>query len=292
MDLYSTVARVAERGGVVLALGGVDTGKSSFCRMAAEVAVRLGRPVAYVDADVGHPTVGPPATVGLRFITSEEDLEPSALSRADAMSFVGAMTPTDHELAVVIGCMRLVEKARAAGVHLIVVDTSGVIEGTQGLVLKVAKVEAIRPDFVIGFQRGGELDPVIGAIRRVAPPEVEALPVPDSIMPGTVDGRAAHRRERLRSAFEPPVYNWSVKPSVLIPAVPPEFDLVALDRILVGMEDGKGICIGLGILEHRDDGLHMISSLDQGAKALRLGSVRVGPDFGTTSVDLRDVFFD
>lgn len=292
MDLYTTVARVAERGGIVMTIGGVDTGKSSFCRMAAEVAVRLGHTVAYVDADVGHPTVGPPATIGLKLITGPEDITPDALARADALSFVGAMRALDHELPIVIGVMRMVSRARMEGAHLIVVDTSAFIEGTRGLVLKAAMVEAISPDFVVGFQRGTELDPVIGAIRRVAPPEVEALPVPDDIMPSTVDERADHRKSRLRAAFTPPVYNWSVKPSVLIPAVPPELDLASFDRLLVGMEDGKGACIGLGILDHRDDGLHMISSLDQGARALRLGWVRVQPDFGTTTVDLEDIFFD
>jgi polynucleotide 5'-kinase involved in rRNA processing len=88
------------------------------------------------------------------------------------------------------------------------------------------------------------------------------------------------------------VYNWTVKPSVFVPAVPPEFALGQLDRLLVGMEDGKGTCVGLGILEHRDDGLHMISALDQGAKALRLGSVRIGQDFGTSPLNLREIFFD
>jgi polynucleotide 5'-kinase involved in rRNA processing len=63
-----------------------------------------------------------------------------------------------------------------------------------------------------------------------------------------------------------------------------------LDRILVGLEDGKGNCIGLGILEHREDGLRMMSTQGEGAKALRLGSVRVTEDFGTTGVDLRDIF--
>jgi hypothetical protein len=46
----------------------------------------------------------------------------------------------------------------------------------------------------------------------------------------------------------------------------------------------------LGILEYREDGLRMISTLGEGAKALRLGSVRVTPEFSTTNVDLRDIF--
>jgi len=94
----------------------------------------------------------------------------------------------------------------------------------------------------------------------------------------------------LRAVFEPPVHRWKVKPSVLVPAVPPEIDVATLDGLLVGMEDGKGNCVGLGILEYKEDGLRMISALAEGAKALRLGSTRVTPDFLTHNVDLRDIF--
>src|SRR5258706_4741185 len=140
MDLYDrVVARTVERGGTTLALGGLDSGKTSFCRMCAAVAVRLGRTVAYVDSDVGQSTVGPPTTIGLKYISSAEDLEPERLARADAIYFVGATSPKGHMLPIVIGAMKLVEHARAAGAEQIVVDSTGFIHGTQGQVLKIHK---------------------------------------------------------------------------------------------------------------------------------------------------------
>ncbi len=291
MDLYdSVVARTVERGGTTLALGGLDSGKTSFCRMCAAVAVRLGRTVAYVDSDVGQSTVGPPTTIGLKFISTTEDLEPERLARADAIYFVGSTSPKGHMLPMVIGAMKLVEQARAAGADLVVVDTTGFIHGTQGQVLKIHKVEALRPEAVVGFQRGGELEPILGSIRRLLPPEVDALSVDPAVDPTSVEERASHRQEGLRRFFEPPLNHWKVKTSVLVPSIPPELDPASLDRLLVGLEDGKGNCIGLGILELREDGLHMMSTEGEGAKALRLGSVRVTEDYGTTGVDLRDIF--
>jgi polynucleotide 5'-hydroxyl-kinase GRC3/NOL9 len=291
MDLYdSFVARTVERGGIAVALGGLDSGKTSFCKMCAAVAVRLGRTVAYVDSDVGQSTVGPPTTIGLKFISSAEDLEPERLARADAIYFVGSTSPKGHMLPMVIGAMKLVEQARAAGAELIMVDTTGFIHGTQGQVLKLHKVEALRPDAVVGFQRGGELEPILGNIRRTLPPEVDAIAVDPAVEATSVEDRASHRQEGLRRFFEPPLNHWKVKTSVFVPSIPPELDPASLDRILVGLEDGKGNCIGLGILEHREDGLRMMSTEGEGAKALRLGSVRVTEDFGTTGVDLRDIF--
>ena len=87
---------------------------------------RLGRTVAYLDADVGQKTVGPPATVGheahpRRPTTSTLD----ALAHADALGFVGSTSPQDHLLPLVGALARLRDRARAEGADLVVVDTSG-----------------------------------------------------------------------------------------------------------------------------------------------------------------------
>lgn len=274
---------------MAMALGGLDTGKSTFAKMLAEVAVRAGRRVAYLDTDVGQTTVGPPATIGLKFIGSDEDLAPDHLARADAMYFVGSTSPVGHMLPMVVGATKLAKIAREEGVDVIIVDTTGFIDGTKGQVLKLHKVEVLEPDFVVGFHRGGELEPILGAIRRALPPEVDELTVADQIRVTTVDERAARRQAALRAAFEGPTHRWKVKTSVLVPAIPPDVDPALLHGLLVGMEDGKGHCVGLGILEHTSDGLKMVSSLAEGARALRLGALRVTADYRTTTVDLRDI---
>ncbi|MFA5890211.1 MAG: Clp1/GlmU family protein [Actinomycetota bacterium] len=291
MDQYDRLlARIVERGGMVVALGGLDSGKTSFCRMCAAVAVRLGKTVAYIDADVGQTTVGPPATIGLKYLSTDEDLEPDRLARADALYFVGSTSPQGHLLPMVVGSMKLAEQARATGAHLIVVDTTGFIGGTVGQVLKMYKVEALGPDWVVGFQRGEELEPILGAIRRALPPEVESLPVHPQVVPSGVEQRSERRRKRLEGVFEPPLQRWKVKAGVFVPAIPPELDPAMLEGLLVGMEDGKGNCIGLGILEYTAEGLHMVSAVSEGAKALRLGTLRVSSDYHTTPVDLREIF--
>jgi hypothetical protein len=79
---------------------------------------------------------------------------------------------------------------------------------------------------------------------------------------------------------------------VFLPSLPPDADLASLAGLLVGMEDGKGSCVGIGYLELAEDGqLRMISSVSEGARALRLGSTRITPDWtSTTRVDLRHLF--
>jgi len=65
-----------------------------------------------------------------------------------------------------------------------------------------------------------------------------------------------------------------VKPTVFMPSLPPDFDLSKLEGLLVGVDDGTGDLLGLGILEYRDDTLRLLTPVAEGVKALRLGSVR------------------
>lgn len=275
---------------MAVALGGMDSGKTTFLKMVAEVAVRVGRKVAYLDTDVGQTTIGPPTTIGMKYIEHEDDLKPEALTQPDAMYFVGSVTPQGHLLPIVVGASKMAEQARAHGADVILVDTTGLIGGTLGQVLKYHKVEVLRPDLVVGFQRGEELEPILGALRRAFPLSIETLPVPAEVRPTNADQRIQHRQDRLRAAFEPVSHRWKVKMGIFIPNVPPDVDPALLDGMLVGMEDGNGHCVGLGILECRDGQLRMVSALDEGAKALRIGSTRVTPDFMTHRVDLRDLF--
>jgi polynucleotide 5'-kinase involved in rRNA processing len=178
------------------------------------------------------------------------------------------------------------------GVRLLVVDTSSLIAGVYGQILKYHKLEVTQPDHVIGFQRGEELEPLLGIARRFTPARVEVRDVhPDVRGSGALD-RAADRQARFASYFAEPLHKWRVKPAVFLPSLPPGADLSSLGGLLVGMEDGKGSCVGIGYLEMAEDGgLRMLSSVSEGARALRLGGTRVTPDWSsTTRVDLRHLF--
>src|SRR5205085_9739333 len=120
--------------------------------------------------------VGPPATVALRMIRTQDDLRPDAMARPDALSFVGATSPQGQLLPLVVGSARLLEQALDEGADLVIVDTGGLILGVYGQLLKYHKVELLRPDVVIGLQRGAELEPLLGIIHRFFATDVVALP--------------------------------------------------------------------------------------------------------------------
>jgi polynucleotide 5'-hydroxyl-kinase GRC3/NOL9 len=276
----------------VVLVGGLDSGKSTLARALLEAAVSAGRAAAYLDADVGQKTVGPPATVTIKLVRSAADLEPAALAAPDALSFVGSTSPEGHLLQLVTSTARLHARARELGADLVVVDTGGLVSGVYGQILKYHKVEVLQPDLVVGLQRGEELLPLLGVIQRFFRTEVVPLAIHPGVVPTTVERRAENRERAMRAYFGGELHRWRVKPTVFMPALPPLFDLAQLDRLLVGLSDGEGGYLGLGYLEFsQEEGvLRLISPVAEGPKALRLGSVRLEDGSRPKRVDLWKLF--
>jgi polynucleotide 5'-kinase involved in rRNA processing len=285
--------RLLSNPGVVMLLGGIDTGKTTFGHELARRAVAQHIPTAIVDADIVQSTVGPPTTIGLRLLTSTSDLSDESLGAADGLGFVGSLMPKGHLLPLVTGTAKLVARARRAGSKMIIVDTTSLVSGLYGQTLKFFKLDAVEPDFVVAFERGGELEPVVGLAQRFTPAEVIELEVSSDCLVRSVEERMTFRERQFAAYFSPGVSRWRVKPTVFMPTLPPEFDLALLDALVVGMEDGKGNCVGIGVLEHdpTEDILRMVSPVAEGVRGLRLGSIRMevsGRSRGP--VDLRQLF--
>src|SRR5438094_1184689 len=129
--------------GRVFVLGAVDSGKTTFARRLCLAAVEAGQTVALVDSELAQSTIGAPGTVGLKLVKGAEDLEETAAP--DVMSFVGAMSPRDNVLGLATGTAKLVLRAIEMGARLTVVDTSGLIEGVAGQLLKLTEAQLCRP---------------------------------------------------------------------------------------------------------------------------------------------------
>ena len=293
MEQYEAVVeRVSATSRVAVLIGGMDSGKSTLGRKIAGAAVRAGRTVAYIDADLGQKTVGPPTSVTLRVLREAADADPEAMTRPDGLYFVGSTSPQGQLLPLVVGTGRLLTRAWDEGADLVVVDTSGLVSGVYGQLLKYHKIELLEPDVVIGLQRGEELDPILGIVHRFFDAEVVELPVDSEVRSLSVEERARNREAAFARYFAAPLQRWRVKPTVFMPALPALFEHSQLDRLLVGLSDGEGTYIGLGYLEYSDEEgvLRLLSPVEGGPKALKLGSVRLEDGFKVRRVDLRNLF--
>jgi polynucleotide 5'-hydroxyl-kinase GRC3/NOL9 len=292
MDPYEElVARAVAGRGTHVLIGGMDSGKSTLARRIAAAGVAEGLTVGVLDADVGQSTIGPPTTVGLRLARTEADLAPESLREADELAFVGSISPQGHLLPLVTGARLLLDRAKDLGAELVVVDTTGQVSGVYAQLLKFHKVGILQPDLVIGIARGEELEPVLGVIRRFYATEIVTLGIHPNVVPTSVEKRAQNREDSMRTYFTEPLQRWRVKPTVFVPALPDLFDISTLDRIVVGLSDGKGSCMGIGYLEYlqEDQGLRLVSPVAEAPKALILGSVRLEEGFRARRVDLRNL---
>jgi polynucleotide 5'-hydroxyl-kinase GRC3/NOL9 len=287
------VDRAARHARTVLFIGGMDAGKSTLARATAAFALRIGRSVAYVDADVAQKTVGPPATVGMKHVRAADDLTLDAMAEADVLGFVGSTSPQDHLVPLAGALQRLRERARAEGADLVVVDTGGEVSGIRGQLLNYYEVDVLEPDLVVGLQRGEDLEPILGIIDRFFGIETAVAPVHPDVHAVSVEDRMEQRTRMMARYFEhAPLQRFRVRPTVFMPTLPPLFDLTSLDRLLVGLSDGAGGFTGLGVLElvPEDGGLRLISPVAEAPKALRLGSVRLEGNYRAKRVDLRNLF--
>lgn len=282
------IADIASEG-VSMLIGGLDTGKTTMALQAARQALANGHTPVLVDADVGNSTVGPPGCVGLKVFNSDVDLE--SVDIPDSLHFVGTIFPARLVLQQVVATAAMAERARSLG-DVVIIDTTAVASGVAGETLKYHKTELCRPDRIVALQRGEEMEPVVGMLRRFLGVEVITTPTDPALMSLSPDERAGKRVEAFARAFAPPLGRWKVRPTVFAPTIPAGLNLGRLDGVLVGVQDSNGACLGLGLLEHEDDTLRVLTNVGEGMTGLRLGSMKIDPEtHEPATVNLREVMF-
>lgn len=281
--------RISGLSGVVMIIGDTDTGKTTLARLLIADAVEAGRTVAFVDGDIAASTVGPAACVGLRLITSQEDFD--SLSEPDELRFVGAVEPGGVVLPHVVAVAALVDVAKATA-DLIIVDTTGVIAGVVGQTLKYHIAELTNPTMVVAIERGSDLDPVVGMLRRFLSLRIAEVQPPDDLVPMSPVERQLARASAFHQDLGTDPPQWRVQTTVFAPTLPDGFDVSRLDRMLVGVQDERGRCLGLGVLEHAEGYVRVATRHGETMRGLRLGSIRVDLEtFATSRVRLRELIF-
>ena len=115
-----------------------------------------------------------------------------------------------------------------------VVDTSGMVGGIYGQLVKYHKVELLQPDLVVGLQRGEELAPVLGVIERFFSVDVVSLGVHPSVVSTSVEQRAEHRQQAMARYFRGELNRFRIRPTVFMPSLPPLFELRAAGSVAGG----------------------------------------------------------
>lgn len=190
---------LSQPNGLVMVIGGTDVGKSTFCSLLLRLWVQTGKPVGFLDLDLGQTTIGPPATVSWTLISKPferlGELEPGGLA------FVGDNAPARHVAQMLVGARHVLDELNLLHPAGTVVDTCGYISGSGGRFYKLLMAELLRPRVIVAIQRERELEPLLSALRRRANWEMIELSVPSVVVRKSPLLRAQHRRVAFAQYF-------------------------------------------------------------------------------------------
>jgi polynucleotide 5'-hydroxyl-kinase GRC3/NOL9 len=276
---------LAELHGLLLVVGGPDSGKSTFARYLTKRLLADGRRMAFLDGDPGQSSLGPPATISLLYALEQHggrtggvaDLD-SPLNGCSLRWFIGSNSPVRHMLPLLSGAARLAAAAREAGADTLVFDACGLIDPQQGgLALLNAQIDLLQPAALFALQRQDELEPLLRPLRRSRRARIFELQPSPAVQPRDSGARRAYRASQYRRYFADARLLWLDWTRLAVfPA--PFFRL----KRLAACEDQAGFCLGLGIVMEIERSKRRIGLLTplaslEGVNALRLGDVLLDP---------------
>jgi polynucleotide 5'-hydroxyl-kinase GRC3/NOL9 len=266
---------------IVLVIGPTDSGKSTFCRWLAESSAEAGHAAWVVDADVGQSSLGPPATIGCGAIERGRLV-------VTASFFVGDVSPGPSPAAYLGAFALALRAAEAARAERIIVDSTGWVSGPEAVALKLAKGALLGSAHVVLIERGSELRAFRRAWRGAEAFPVHQLAPAAAVKPRSANERRAFREGAFRAALSGAVECEIDLRQVGISGAPELGDPFPNPPpgLLVGLNDGAGRLISLGILLAVDARAGRATCLAQpeGAEAaeVRVGRIFLNPD-GTHS---------
>jgi polynucleotide 5'-hydroxyl-kinase GRC3/NOL9 len=184
----NTTLALDEKPVIVVVMGEVDSGKTSFCTYLANKALREKRRVAIIDADLGQSDIGPPSTIGFSWLASPI-IDPFLL-KAENAYFIGTTTPSGALNNVIDKLAKMKDESLKKAVDFLVINTDGWVLGEEAVQYKLRLVKRIAPRVVVGIQQQNELTPIFTALKGIKVISIDS--------PSAIKKRVREKRKILR----------------------------------------------------------------------------------------------
>ena len=273
--------KILKKLGKVFIAGKTDSGKTTFAFYLVREALQRNLKIALVDSDIGQSTIGPPTTIGLKFLSKFNDLENL---KADFLYFAGDTTPRVCLLEMIAGTKKIVEKALEKNPDLTVIDSCGFISPPFGLSLKLQKISLIEPDFVVLFNQEEETATIEKALYRY---KYQPIKLPPSLKARltSIEERKSNREKAFHKYFKKAkeisldLNKLSVYPNIFT-SIGDETELIF---ILVGLFNYHQECQGIGIITGADfkkKEVRVFTPVKDPEKicGLKFGSLKITPE--------------
>lgn len=189
----------AEKGRVIV-LGAPDSGKTTLARFLVDRWTKKGLAVAMVDADMGQSTLGPPSTIGMGIFNSP----PHWLSEIPykSISFVGSTSPDGHFLSTIVGVKKMTELAEVSGADITLIDSTGLVYGNAGRLLKSKKIDVIAPAHIVAVQEDDEIEHLLIPYIKQDAIKIHRVATSKNVKIKSKEQRRSYREIKFREYFK------------------------------------------------------------------------------------------
>jgi polynucleotide 5'-hydroxyl-kinase GRC3/NOL9 len=228
---------------VVLVLGKIDSGKSSYCTYLVNKLLDGKCRVAVLDGDLGQSDIGSSGTVSYA-IASRPVAELYDLKLENAF-FVGVTSPMMAIVTVIEGLAALKAEILQRPVDFVVVNTDGWVEGDIAVRYKTELVKELKPDIIVGVQAADEINKLIENIGQ-AVLKVE--------LSSSLSQRTAEKRKSLREMTyarylkDAKLQNYPISQVVVEPPGGLPKNQTPEKGLLVGLYASASKFLGIGVL--------------------------------------------
>ncbi|MEM1611285.1 MAG: Clp1/GlmU family protein, partial [Sulfolobales archaeon] len=151
LEWVEAAGRIASKGSKVVVIGPIESGKTTFTTLLANIAIEKGLKPCIVDADVGQEDIGPPGFIALSCPSKQfvwlRDLEPMS------MRFVGHNNPSMGGSRLIAAIADLALKASTMG-DLVVINTDGWVSSPQAIEMKLDIARFIGATHIVALAGG------------------------------------------------------------------------------------------------------------------------------------------
>ncbi len=181
--------------GTAFLIGATDSGKSTLSQYLIERLISKNIITALIDSDIGQSSLGLPGTISAKILKTEKDIEDFI---AEKFFFIGSLNPAQKISLMIEGTKKMIRMVRPVS-EIILVDTTGLIQGEIGKVLKIGKVKAVKPDHIIAVQRHDELEHILTLLEDVP---IYRVNVSRMARERSREARMRYRRDRFHEYFD------------------------------------------------------------------------------------------
>jgi len=183
---------------MIMVIGGPDTGKTTLVEELISLFSARFR-IGVVDADIGQSHIGPPTTIAWAPLRGK--FSGWEKIKCEDMYFVGTISPSGNLLPMVTGTKIICDIARHK-VDKLIIDTTGMIRGGAGKILKVCKIEVVKPQVVLALEREDELSSILRAFKGMKVPLILRMFISPRVSQKPYLHRVSYRRRKFREYFK------------------------------------------------------------------------------------------